>query len=53
VTVTQHVKDADIAIALDGLKPSDTYLSIEKLIQAAQKTGLKLFSRLWLFIRKC
>jgi urea carboxylase len=35
----QHVKDADIAIALDGLKPSDTYLSIEKLIQAAQKTG--------------
>ena len=35
----QHVKDADIAIALDGLKPSDTYLSIEKLIHAAQKTG--------------
>ena len=31
----QHVKDADIAIALDDLKPSDTYLSIEKLIQAA------------------
>ena len=26
----QHVKDADIAIALDDLKPSDTYISIEK-----------------------
>ena len=35
----QHVEDADIAIALDGLKPADTYLSIEKLIQAAKQTG--------------
>ena len=33
----QHVKDADIAIALDGLKPSDTYLSIEKLIATNQQ----------------
>ena len=30
-----RIEDADIAIALDGLKPADTYLSIEKLIQAA------------------
>ena len=35
----QHVEDADIAIGLDGLKPADTYLSIEKLIQAAKQTG--------------
>lgn len=48
----QHVKDADIAIALDGLKPSDTYLSIEKLIEAAQKTGQKLFSQAMAFYQK-
>lgn len=35
----QHVQDADIAVSLDGIKPADTYLNIEKLIQAAQKTG--------------
>lgn len=35
----QHVKDADVAISLNGLKPADTYLSIEKLIQAAKDTG--------------
>lgn len=35
----QHVKDADIAISLEGVKPADTYLSIEKLIQAAKDTG--------------
>ena len=35
----QHVQDADLSVALDGIKPSDTYLSIEKLIAAAKKTG--------------
>lgn len=35
----QHVQDADIAISLEGVKPADTYLSIEKLIQAAKDTG--------------
>lgn len=35
----QHVQDADIAIALDGVKPAETYLSIEKLIQAAKDSG--------------
>lgn len=35
----QHVKDADIAISLNGIKPAETYLSIEKLIQAAKDTG--------------
>lgn len=35
----QHVLDADIAISLDGIKPSDTYLNIEKLIDIAHKTG--------------
>lgn len=35
----QHVKDADIAVSLNGIKPADTYLSIEKLIQAAKDTG--------------
>lgn len=35
----QHVQDADIAISLGGVKPADTYLSIEKLIQAAKDTG--------------
>lgn len=35
----QHVKDADISVSLQGLKPADTYLSIEKLIQAAKDTG--------------
>lgn len=43
IRYAQHVEDADIAIALDGLKPADTYLSIEKLIQAAKQTGATIF----------
>ena len=35
----QHVLDADLAVSLEGIKPSDTYLSIEKLIAAAKHTG--------------
>src|SRR5690606_31082278 len=35
----QHVLDADISVSLEGTKPSDTYLSIEKLIAAAKNTG--------------
>ena len=35
----QHVEDADIAVPLEGLKPADTYLCIEKLIHAAKQTG--------------
>src|SRR5690606_14045558 len=35
----QHVIDADIAVSLEGTKPSETYLSIEKLIAAAKNTG--------------
>lgn len=35
----QHVLDADIAVSLEGTKPSDTYLSIEKLIAAAKQNG--------------
>lgn len=34
----QHVQDADIAIALDGAKPSESYLNIEKIIQAAKSS---------------
>lgn len=35
----QHVQDADLAVDLQGTKPADTYLSIEKLIAAAKQTG--------------
>jgi Acetyl/propionyl-CoA carboxylase, alpha subunit len=35
----QHVLDADVAVSLEGIKPAETYLSIEKLIQAAKQTG--------------
>ncbi len=35
----QHVQDADVAIALHGVKPAETYLNIEKLIQAAKDTA--------------
>lgn len=35
----QHVLDADVAISLDGTKPAETYLNIEKLIQIALDTG--------------
>lgn len=35
----QHVQDADVAVALKGVKPADTYLHIDKLIQAAKETG--------------
>ena len=35
----QHVKDADIAIALGGDKPGDSYLRIDKILAAAQQTG--------------
>ncbi|WP_445115723.1 urea carboxylase [Acinetobacter sp. WZC-1] len=35
----QHVQHADLAVALQGVKPAETYLSIDKLIQAAKQTG--------------
>lgn len=34
-----HVKEADEAIALGGDKPTDSYLSIEKILQAARQSG--------------
>ncbi len=36
---SQHVKDADIAIALGGEKASDSYLKIDKILGAAQESG--------------
>lgn len=35
----QHVRDADIAIALGGDKPADSYQRIDKILAAAQETG--------------
>ena len=35
----QHVQDADLAVDLQGTKPAETYLSIEKLIADAKQTG--------------
>jgi urea carboxylase len=35
----QHVKDADVAIALGGEKASDSYLRIDKILAAAKETG--------------
>ena len=35
----EHVKQADRAIALGGEKPSDSYLRIDKIIDAARASG--------------
>jgi propionyl-CoA carboxylase alpha chain len=34
-----HVRDADLAVALPGHAPSDTYLHVERLVDAALRTG--------------
>jgi urea carboxylase len=35
----QHVRDADVAIALGGDKPADSYLRVDKILAAAKETG--------------
>ncbi|MBZ6384596.1 urea carboxylase [Pantoea piersonii] len=35
----RHVKEADVAIALEGEKASDSYLCIDKILAAAQEAG--------------
>ena len=35
----RHVREADVAINLGGAKPADSYLRIERLIQAAHDSG--------------
>jgi urea carboxylase len=34
-----HVREADAAIALGGVRPGDSYLRIDKLIEACQESG--------------
>ncbi|SNS36618.1 propionyl-CoA carboxylase alpha chain [Streptosporangium subroseum] len=34
-----HVAEADQAVRLPGVKPADTYLSTEKIVDAARRTG--------------
>ncbi|HTN30927.1 MAG TPA: urea carboxylase [Pseudomonas sp.] len=35
----QHVRDADVTVALGGDKPADSYLRIDKILAAAKETG--------------
>jgi 3-methylcrotonyl-CoA carboxylase alpha subunit len=35
----RHTREADIAVALGGTKPADSYLQVEKIIAAAKATG--------------
>ncbi|CAN3375771.1 hypothetical protein DIURU_003799 [Diutina rugosa] len=36
---SQHVLDADEAVALDGVSAADTYINIDKIVAAAKSTG--------------
>ncbi len=36
---SRHCKEADIAVPIGGYTPRESYLSIEKIIEAAQKSG--------------
>jgi len=35
----RHVREADLAVNLDGAKPADSYLLIDKIISAAKASG--------------
>ena len=34
-----HVRDADVAVRLPGVRPAQTYLDVERLVDAARRTG--------------
>jgi geranyl-CoA carboxylase alpha subunit len=38
----QHVAEADVAVAIGGATPADSYLVIDRLIAAAESTGAQL-----------
>ena len=40
-----HVAEADHAVRLSGVRPADTYLSVEKIIEAARATGARTLPR--------
>ena len=51
--ITMHVRLADYSYNIGPADASESYLNIDALMEAAERTKQIPFIRIWIFIRRC